>query len=217
VVNSHTSRKGAERIVGPLPKRGDSLKRGHSEKLRGGQSRSTGLTKTLVVRRGLSNGRTVLGHLQVSAAITLPCALGATGFSHRKREGDKATPVGAMRLLHGYFRPDRISRPRCRLPLVPITGDLGWCDDPASPRYNRPVTLPMPALHETMKRRDGLYDVVFVLDYNIRPRRAGAGSAIFFHCAKPDLKATLGCVALRPADMRRLLPRLARDTWLVVR
>ena len=74
----------------------------------------------------------------------------------------------------------------------------------------------MAAGHETMWRKDGLYDVVFVLDYNIAPRRKGAGSAIFLHCAKPTLTPTLGCVALRPADMRRLLPRLARGVKVVV-
>jgi L,D-peptidoglycan transpeptidase YkuD (ErfK/YbiS/YcfS/YnhG family) len=67
-----------------------------------------------------------------------------------------------------------------------------------------------------MWRGDGLYDVVFVLDHNIHPRRAGRGSAIFLHCARPNLAPTLGCVALRPADMRRLLPRLARGVTLVI-
>ncbi len=156
------------------------------------------------------------GHLAVHPMITLPCALGRTGISHRKREGDKATPAATMRFLYGYYRPDRLARPRCRLPLRPLTPALGWCDDPASPRYNRPAPLPMGESHEAMWRRDVLYDVVFALDYNMAPRRKGLGSAIFFHCAKPGLTPTLGCVALRPADMRRLLPRLAHRVTLLV-
>jgi L,D-peptidoglycan transpeptidase YkuD (ErfK/YbiS/YcfS/YnhG family) len=45
----------------------------------------------------------------------------------------------------------------------------------------------------------------------------GRGSAIFFHLATDDLGPTAGCVALRPQDMRRLLPRLGRRVAIVVR
>jgi L,D-peptidoglycan transpeptidase YkuD (ErfK/YbiS/YcfS/YnhG family) len=173
-------------------------------------------TSQLVVRRAAQVGPTLLGHLRVHAAITLPCALGATGIQHRKREGDKATPAGSMRILHGFYRPDRMIRPRCRIPLRPLDENLGWCDAPASPLYNRAIPQPTQASHERMWREDELYNVVLVLGYNIWPRHIGLGSAIFFHCAKPNLKPTLGCVALRPADMRRLLPRLSRETRIVV-
>ncbi len=180
--------------------------------------KSRHLLSLLIVRRaprGVFGPTTPWGHL-AAGAITLPCALGAAALTHGKREGDKATPVGSFRLLHGYFRPDRASRPRCAVPLRPLRHDHGWCDDPASPLYNRPAPLPLAASHEAMWRGDGLYDVVFVLDHNIHPRRAGRGSAIFLHCARPNLAPTLGCVALRPADMRRLLPRLARGVTLVI-
>jgi L,D-peptidoglycan transpeptidase YkuD (ErfK/YbiS/YcfS/YnhG family) len=83
--------------------------------------------------------------------------------------------------------------------------------------YNRLIRLPSHAGHETMWREDGLYDFVVVLDYNMRPRRRFLGSAIFLHCARPDLSPTLGCVALRATDLRKLLPRLGRRVVLVVR
>lgn len=173
--------------------------------------------KTLIVRAAarLPGERGSRGHVK-AGHLTLMCALGQAGVRPDKREGDKATPTGAMRLLHGYYRPDRMNRPFCRVPLAPLPRDLGWCDAPDSPLYNRPGPLPMSAEHEVMWRPDGLYDVVFVLDYNLKPRRAGRGSAIFLHCAKPGMPPTLGCVALRPADLRRLLPRLRRDARLVV-
>ena len=155
------------------------------------------------------------GHVK-AGQVTLPCALGRTGVTHGKREGDGATPVAEMRALWGYYRPDKMARPFCRVPLRPTTSGLGWCDDPGSARYNRPAPLPLAAGHEVMWRRDGLYDVVFVLDWNMGPRRAGRGSAIFLHCAKPGMPPTLGCVALRPADMRRLLPRLGRGMQVIV-
>lgn len=162
------------------------------------------------------------GLLRAGAGPALPCALGRGGATHAKREGDGGTPAGtSMRLLQGWYRPDRFARPRCAVPLRPLPRGLGWCDEPGAALYNRPAPLPMRASHETMWRRDGLYDVVVVLDWNIAPRRAGRGSAIFLHCAKtsddrPGLKPTLGCVALRPADMRRLLPRLGSGVRLTL-
>ena len=147
---------------------------------------------------------------------TLQCVLGRTGITHGKREGDGATPAAPMRALWGYYRPDKMARPFCRVPLRPLTRELAWCDEAASPRYNRPASLPLTDSHEEMWRRDGLYDVVFVLDWNMTPRRAGRGSAIFLHCAKPGLPPTLGCVALRRDDMRRLLPRLSRGFRVMV-
>ena len=61
-----------------------------------------------------------------------------------------------------------------------------------------------------MWRDDGKYAVVGVLDYNITHRRAGAGSAIFFHLSDAGYGGTAGCVAIRADDMRKLLPLLSR-------
>lgn len=176
---------------------------------------------TLVVRRAaqLPGESGPQGHVK-AGMLTLSCALGQAGITRDKREGDRATPTGSLPILFGYFRADRIARPRCRLPLRPIDRDLGWCDDPRAATYNRAGRLPMRAGHERMWRDDGLYDVVLVLGYNLAPRQVGKGSAIFFHCAKPgagrSLKPTLGCVALKPDDMRRLLGRLSGRARLLV-
>jgi L,D-peptidoglycan transpeptidase YkuD (ErfK/YbiS/YcfS/YnhG family) len=168
-------------------------------------------------KAGKSDGQAlIMGQLQ-AGALTVPCAIGARGILHDKREGDRATPAGAWPLLNGFYRPDRGPRPKAWQPLQPLRPDMGWCDDPASPVYNRPVHLPFGAGHELMWRDDGLYDVVIVLGYNLHPRRKNRGSAIFLHCARQDLGPTAGCIALRPADLRRLLPRLSAKTVLIVR
>ncbi|NLH81671.1 MAG: L,D-transpeptidase family protein, partial [Phyllobacteriaceae bacterium] len=133
-----------------------------------------------------------------------------------KREGDGATPVGRLELLSGRRRADRGSAVAAPVPLRPIRADDGWCDDVADGRYNRPVRLPCRASHEDLRREDGLYDLVFVLDWNVRRRSIGRGSAIFLHCARDDFAPTAGCIALRLADLRRLLPRLGRRTVLIV-
>ena len=102
------------------------------------------------------------------------------------------------------------------MPTRPIRPDDGWCDAPYHPRYNRPVGLPFAASHERLWRDDPLYDLVVVLDFNIRPRRQGAGSAIFMHVAKPDFAPTAGCIALQQADLERLLARCGPGTRLLI-
>jgi L,D-peptidoglycan transpeptidase YkuD (ErfK/YbiS/YcfS/YnhG family) len=151
-----------------------------------------------------------------AGGIVFPCALGRGGISANKREGDGATPLGAMRLLSGYIRGRRFDH-RSQLPLRPVAPTLGWCEVPDDRNYNRPVSMPYAASHERMMRPDNLYDACIVLDWNIRPRRRDRGSAIFFHLARPDFTPTQGCVAVTHAVMARLLPRLSRQTVLVVK
>ena len=138
----------------------------------------------------------------------MPCALGRTGIRAVKREGDGATPRTVLPLLAALWRADRIGRPRTALPLRAIRAGDGWCDAPDDGRYNRAVTLPCEASHEELRRADGLYDVLVVLDFNLRKRKSHGGSAIFLHCAKPGLAATAGCVAFPRAVLLRLLARL---------
>src|SRR5918993_4858782 len=76
----------------------------------------------------------------VAGPFAMPCALGRTGVTHDKREGDGGTPAGRHRALQAFFRPDRAKRPRTMLPLRPIGPRDGWCDDPGDRRYNEPVT-----------------------------------------------------------------------------
>ena len=146
----------------------------------------------------------------------IPCALGPAGIVRIKREGDKGTPAGRFRLLWGYFRPDRTTLRAAGAPLKPLRRDQGWCEDPSSPRYNRPVRLPARDCTDRMWREDHLYDLTFVLDQNFSRRAKGCGSAIFFHLARPGLTPTAGCVAISAADMRKLAPRLKRGAIMAI-
>ncbi|GGG32098.1 hypothetical protein GCM10008026_10800 [Chelatococcus composti] len=146
----------------------------------------------------------------------LPCALGKGGVTRAKCEGDGATPLGRFALGALYLRPDRGRRPRCGLPTRWMRPDDGWCDAPGDRLYNRPVRLPYPASHERMWRDDDVYDRVIDIRYNRGPIRPGRGSAIFMHLARPGFAPTAGCVALRRADLDRLLPRLGPGTLLVI-
>jgi len=94
--------------------------------------------------------------------------------------------------------------------------NLLWCDAVSDANYNRPVRSPFTPSHEKLQREDELYDICIVLDWNLRQRKRGCGSAIFFHIARPGYSPTEGCVAISPRDMRRLLPHLGRKTVLQV-
>lgn len=150
-------------------------------------------------------------------SLTLPCALGRAGVTGAKREGDGATPRGSHKLLFAFFRPGKFSRSQFSPPSRILRRSDIWCDDAKSFVYNRPLLGPSRLSHEELWRKDGLYDFIGVLDYNINPRVRGRGSAIFFHIATQELGATAGCVALRRRDMARLLPRLARGVRVEVR
>ncbi len=134
-----------------------------------------------------------------------PCAIGRGGVLGDKREGDGATPVGSWPLRRVFYRPDRLAAPETALPLDPLRPELGWCDDPSDPAYNRLVQLPYSGRHERLWREDAIYDLVAVMGYNDDPPRPGLGSAIFLHLARPDYDPTEGCVALALADLEAFL------------
>ncbi len=147
-------------------------------------------------------------------ATTVRCALGRGGVATNKREGDGATPFGRYEIVARLIRRDRLPAPATTPPMEAIRAGDGWCDDAKSGAYNRPIPLPSRLGHEEMWRDDGLYDVVLVLDHNLRRRTRSRGSAIFFHVATIGYEPTAGCVAISIADMRRLLPRLPRRAFL---
>ncbi len=142
------------------------------------------------------------------------CALGRSGQRAIKREGDGATPLGRFRLVRAYYRSDRMARPRLGLPLRALRPDDGWCDATGDRNYNRHVRHPYAGSAERMWRDDGLYDLVVVLDYNLRPRAMGKGSAIFLHCAREGYAPTEGCMAVKRADLVRVLAK-ASGRWVV--
>jgi L,D-peptidoglycan transpeptidase YkuD (ErfK/YbiS/YcfS/YnhG family) len=152
----------------------------------------------------------------IAGATQIPCAIGRGGIGRGKVEGDGETPAGRFAIRCFLFRPDSGFHPRQNFRALPIRPDSAWCDDPGDRNYNNPVRLPYGKSREGMWRNDRLYDVIGVLDYNLRPRVRGRGSAIFFHLAREGLSPTAGCVALRAADMRRLLPRLSRSVVMVI-
>ncbi len=142
------------------------------------------------------------------------CAIGKAGFSDDKREGDNKTPLGAYPLRCCYYRPDRVERPQTGLEVIAITPEMGWCDAPHHPDYNKPVKLPFNPSHEKLWRDDNAYDIIIPMGYNDVSPVSGKGSAIFFHLAQPDFRGTEGCIAIAKEEMLKLLPHLHPQTMV---
>ena len=139
---------------------------------------------------------------------TYPCRVGRRGAiaGEMGREGDEKTPLGTYHLRFGFYRADRLPGPPLgKLQMWPLKKDDGWCDDPDHPAYNRFVALPFNGSHEKLWRDDGAYDVIIVMSHNDSPPVPGLGSAVFLHIAQPDDRQTLGCIAVTPDVMVRIL------------
>ena len=176
---------------------------------------STKKLNRLIVRPSRVSGSPSAARIHIGP-LTLRAAIGKGGLSHRKREGDGKTPIGTFQLRGGYYRGDRMLRLCCTPGLKLLRSNMGWCDQAGTGLYNRWIEAGHRFSHERMWRDDHVYDVVFPTSHNESPRIQGAGSAIFFHLARPDYAGTEGCVAISAADMRRLLPRLGRQVELVI-
>lgn len=144
------------------------------------------------------------------------CALGRSGITATKREGDGATPMGCFTLRRVLYRPDREAPPETFLAVDPIYQMDGWCSAAGDESYNRPVTMPYPASAETLWRDDSAYDLVVVLGHNDQPIVPGCGSAIFLHVATPSYAPTQGCIAVARDDLVSILRHCDCETQMCV-
>jgi L,D-peptidoglycan transpeptidase YkuD (ErfK/YbiS/YcfS/YnhG family) len=144
----------------------------------------------------------------------LPCTIGRSGITQRKREGDGATPAGQHRIVGMLYRPDRMARPAdWALPIGPC--DL-WSDDPRDPDYNLMVRAPHPHSHEALRRADPQYDLILITDWNWPSSVPGRGSAIFLHRWHRPGAPTAGCIAMSAANLMWLAQRLQPQSRLIV-
>ncbi len=124
----------------------------------------------------------------------------------RKQEGDLKSPVGVFRLgkWMGYA------------PRLPVDNDFEYeqitdttegIDDPASVYYNQIIDAATVKgdwhSFEKMKRIDGLYKWLIVIEYNPE-NQPGAGSMIFLHIWRNQNSGTAGCTAIAEQNMIEL-------------
>ena len=139
------------------------------------------------------------------------CALGKAGIGEKKREGDNVTPTGTFKIVKIYYRSDRVKKISSKLRLIEITKNMGWCDDPNSKNYNKLINLPSKYSHERLFKKDNIYDIIVILNYNMKPIIKNKGSAIFIHVAKKNYQSTQGCIALKKNDLLKLLSKISKN------
>jgi L,D-peptidoglycan transpeptidase YkuD (ErfK/YbiS/YcfS/YnhG family) len=144
------------------------------------------------------------------------CSLGKAGIKKKKEEGDQITPKGIFEVIKIYYRKDKIRKIISPIKKIQIKKNMGWCDDPKSDLYNQQIKLPSKFSYEKLYRKDGLYDIILVLNYNTSPIVKKKGSAIFIHIAKRKFKPTEGCIGLKKNDLIKLLKKIKKNTKIKV-
>ena len=143
------------------------------------------------------------------------CALGKNGIAKRKKEGDKKTPAGLFSLGKVYYRKDKIRHLKTNLRKIVIKKKMAWCDDPNNKFYNK-LTFTNDKSKEKLYRKDNLYNIIVVINYNIKPIIKNKGSAIFIHLAKKNYSGTMGCRGLKKKDLLDILKTVNKRTKIKI-
>jgi L,D-peptidoglycan transpeptidase YkuD (ErfK/YbiS/YcfS/YnhG family) len=144
------------------------------------------------------------------------CSIGKAGIKTKIKEGDNITPKGTYKILNIYYRKDRVKKFKSSIKKIIIKKKMGWCDDIKSMSYNKQIRLPSKLSHEILYRKDNIYDIVCVINYNINPILKNKGSAIFLHIAKKNYQKTKGCVALKKNHLIKLLSTIKKNTKIKI-
>ena len=140
------------------------------------------------------------------------CAIGKRGIGLKRKEGDLITPEGNYKIKYIMFRKDRIKYIKSKVKKIEIKKNMGWCDDPRSKEYNKIVKLPSVYSHEKLYKKENVYDIIIVLNYNMHPIIKNKGSTIFIHVAKKNYKKTEGCVAVEKKRLLKIIKELKKNT-----
>ena len=144
------------------------------------------------------------------------CSIGKRGIGYKKKEGDLITPKGRYRIKYILYRKDRIKKIQTKIKKIIIKKNMGWCDDPNSKLYNKLIKLPSTFSYEKLYRKENVYDIILVLNYNMKPVIKHKGSAIFIHVSKSNYKKTEGCVALKKTHLLKILKDLKKNTLVKI-
>ena len=138
----------------------------------------------------------------------IKCAVGKRGIKKKFKEGDLVTPTGRFKVKLILYRKDRVKKLSTSIKKLTIKKNMGWCDDPDSYKYNKLITLPFKYSHERLFRKDRIYDIILVLNYNMSPTIKNKGSAIFIHVAKRNYSKTKGCIAIKKNYLLNIIKNL---------
>ena len=143
------------------------------------------------------------------------CSIGKRGIGLKKKEGDLITPKGKYKIKYILYRKDRV-KIQTKIKRIIITRKMGWCDDSNSKHYNKLIMLPSVYKYEKLYKKENIYDIIIVLNYNMNPIIKNKGSAIFIHVAKKNYKKTEGCVAVKKTHLLKILKDLKKYTKVLI-
>ena len=143
--------------------------------------------------------------------LKVKCAIGKKGIGYKKKEGDFVTPRGEFKIKYILYRKDRVKF-TTKLKKKVIKKSMGWCDDPKSKYYNKLIKLPFIYKHEKLYKKENIYDIILVLNYNMSPIKKNKGSAIFIHVAKNNFRKTEGCVAIKKVKLIKIIKEINSNT-----
>ena len=146
----------------------------------------------------------------------LKCSIGKRGISIKKREGDKKTPKGEFKLKYILYRKDRIINLKTKLKKIAINKKMGWCDDINSDSYNKIINFPFKYSAEKLWKKENVYDIIIIIDYNLNPVIKNKGSAIFLHIAKKKYQPTAGCIAVSKKNIKLIASEINKKTKLKI-
>ena len=146
----------------------------------------------------------------------LRCTIGKRGITNNKKEGDLKTPKGNFLFKSIFYRKDKISNLKSALNKKIIKKNMGWCNDPGSKHYNKLIYFPFKESAEKLWLAKRVYDVIVVINCNLKPVIKNKGSAIFLHIAKKNYSPTKGCVAINKKDMLFLITKINNKTKLII-
>ena len=126
------------------------------------------------------------------------------------------TPRGIYKVKYVLYRSDRVKKIRTKLKKIIIRKNMGWCDDVRSKQYNKLIKLPSNYSYEKLYKKENIYDIILVLNYNMRPIIKNKGSAIFIHVSKRNYKKTEGCIALKKNHLIKVLKELKSNTLVKI-
>jgi L,D-peptidoglycan transpeptidase YkuD (ErfK/YbiS/YcfS/YnhG family) len=78
------------------------------------------------------------------------------------------------------------------------------------------IIIPTKFSYEKMYRKENIYDLILVLNYNTKPVIKNKGSAIFIHVAKKCYKKTKGCIAIKKKNLITLLSQINKSTKIKI-
>ncbi len=139
-----------------------------------------------------------------SGAVKLPFQSGPV-----KKEGDKKSPAGIFTIGTAFGYADKNDAHWIKNRYIKATDTLICVDDSHSAHYNTLINNVQANTDynsfEYMHRKDDYYKWGLFINHNSDPAVAGEGSCIFMHIWENEHEGTVGCTAMKEADLLRIL------------